>query len=121
MKNKVISGFIIFLFLVAILIFRPVPIVQEENALVVTGVVEKIKLTEGNDFVFKLKNNPVKYYINRGIEAGLDYDDFEQKVKNKKIVVKYPSYWTPLDWNNSIRHISKVEIDGEVLFNELKP
>ncbi len=121
MKNKVITGFIVFIFLAAILIFRPVPIVQEENALVVYGMVEKIKLTEGNDFVFKLKDNPTKYYINRGIEAGLDYNEFKQSVINKKVVVKYPKYWTPLDWNNTVRHISKVETDGEVLFNELKP
>ena len=33
---------------------------------------------------------------------------------------KYPKYWTPLDWNNSVRHISKVEFDEEIIFNELK-
>ena len=118
MKNKVFTGFIVFIFLAAILIFRPVPIVQEENALVVSGIVEKIKLTEGNDFVFKLKDNPTKYYINKGIEAGLDYNEFKQSVINKEVVVKYPKYWTPLDWNNSVRHISKVEHKGTVYFNK---
>jgi len=34
--------------------------------------------------------------------------------------VKYPKYWTPLDWNDKIKHISKVEFNNEILFNELK-
>lgn len=89
--------------------------------MVVSGVVEKMKLTSGNDFVFKLKDNPVKYYINRGIESGLNYQDFEKKLMGEVVIFKYPKYWTPLDWNNTIRHISKVEQEGKVFFNELKP
>ena len=120
MKKSILLT-LFFLFLIAcILVFRPVPIVKEEKALVVSGVVEKIKLTEGNDFVFKLKGNPTRYYINRGIETGLNYDEFEQKVLGQYVVVKYPKYWTPLDWNNTVRHISKVELDSETLFSELR-
>lgn len=120
MRKKIFIGLSVLFLIVFVMIFRPVPIVTEDRALVVSGVVEKIKLTEGNDFVFKLKDNPTRYYINRGIEAGLNYQDFEGQVINKFITVKYPKYWTPLDWNNTIRHISKVELNGKVLFNELK-
>ena len=121
MKKK-ITFLIVFLFAVSfVLIFRPVPIVKEEKALVVAGIIEKMKITEGNDFVFKLKDNPVRYYINRGVEAGLDYPTFEKELLYQQAVFQYPKYWTPLDWNNAIRHISKVEHQGKVYFNELKP
>lgn len=120
MKKKILFSFAFLFLVVCVLIFRPVPIVQEDKALVVSGVVEKIRLTGGNDFLFKLKGDPTRYYINRGIEAGLNYEEFEQTVLNQFIVVKYPDYWTPLDWSNRVRHISKVELDGEALYNELK-
>lgn len=120
MKKRILYVFAFLFVVLCALIFRPVPIIHENDALEVTGYVEHIKLTEGNDFVFHLKDNPTRYYINRGIEAGLDYSDFESRVLNQKIVVKYPEYWTPLDWNNTVRHISKVELNGETLFNEFK-
>ncbi|NRB64696.1 MAG: hypothetical protein HRU40_16990, partial [Saprospiraceae bacterium] len=46
--------------------------------------------------------------------------NLRKKLIGNAIIVKYPKYWTPLDWNNSIRHISKVEFKDEVIFNELK-
>lgn len=120
MQRKLVLLFVFLLFIAVVAIFRPVPIVKEEKALTVSGVVEKIKLTKGNDFVFKLKNNPTKYYINRGIEVGLNYKEFENKILNQFVEVKYPKYWTPLDWNNTVRHISKISLGQKVLFNELK-
>ena len=120
MRKKIFIILSIAFVIVCVLIFRPVPIIYEEDAIEKTGIVEKIKHTEGDDYVFKLKNNPTKYYIYRGTEQGLDYKTFESQVLNKKIVIKYPKYWTPLDWNNSIRHISKVELQGETLFNEFR-
>lgn len=120
MKKKIFIAVSVLFIVVVFLVFRPVPIIYEEDALEVSGIVEMIKHTEGDDYVFKLKDNPTKYYINRGTEQGLNYKDFESQVLNQMIVVKYPEYWTPLDWNNSIRHISKVELKGETLFNEFR-
>ena len=120
MKKKIFVAASILFIIAVFLVFRPVPIIYEEDALEVSGIVEKIKHTEGDDYVFKLKDNPTKYYINRGTEQGLDYKEFESQVLNQEIVVKYPEYWTPLDWNNSIRHISKVELKGETLFSEFR-
>lgn len=120
MGKKVLVVFSVLFLILCVLVFRPVPIIYEDQALEVSGVVEKIKHTEGDDYVFKLKDNPTKYYINRGTEQGLNFDEFQSQILNQKIVVKYPEYWTPLDWNNSIRHISKVELNGKTLFNEFK-
>ncbi|MDC3242391.1 hypothetical protein OAT82_01810 [Flavobacteriaceae bacterium] len=106
--------------IIAILIFRPVPIVSESKAIAENGIVSKIYSNKGNDIVFVMENSGRRFYINRGLENGLALNNLREKLIGNSITVKYPKYWTPLDWNNSVRHISKVEFNGEALFNELK-
>ena len=103
-----------------ILIFRPVPIVTEDKAITETGIVSDIYSNKGNDVVFVMANKQRRFYINRGLENGLDLNNLKQQLIGQPVVVKYPNYWTPLDWHNSVRHISKLEFNGEILFNELK-
>ena len=106
--------------LLAALILRPVPIVSESKAISESGIVKEIYTNKGNDIIFIMENIERRFYINRGLEHGLELNNLKEKLIGNPIVVKYPDYWTPLDWNNSIRHLSKVEYKDEVLFNELK-
>ncbi len=119
MLPKIAMIFTGLILLVGILIFRPVPIVKEEYAIVETGTVTRVTSNAGNDVVFRVKERPRKYYINRGLENGLKLSEL-QKLIGQKVVMKYPKYWTPLDWNDEIKHLSKLEHKGQVLFNELK-
>ena len=75
---------------------------------------QKIKI-----YLFTL-NVPKRFYINRGVEEGLSVRDLSEKLEGEVVTLKYPKYWTPLDWNNRIKHISKLQFNDEVLFNELK-
>lgn len=118
--SKIGSISIVLLLGICVLIFRPVPIVTESEALIVKGVVTQISEGGTNDIVFRLKDNNTRYYINRGLELGLTLENLRTQLIDHEVTLKYPSYWTPLDWNNSIRHISKVEFGNEVLFNELR-
>ncbi|MCB0445678.1 MAG: hypothetical protein R2812_08420 [Gelidibacter sp.] len=106
--------------IIAILIFRPVPIVSEDRTISESGIVTEIYSNKGNDVIFIMENTERRFYINRGLENGLELNNLKEKLIGNSIVVKYPKYWTPLDWNNSVRHISKVEFNDEVIFNELK-
>jgi len=121
MLKKLFIGFGTLFFVVAILIFRPVPIVPEDRALVEKGIVSDIYEGGKNDVVFRLENKKRRYYINRGLENGLELADLEERLIGREVTLKYPDYWTPLDWNDEIKHLSKVEIEGEIIFNELKP
>jgi hypothetical protein len=116
----ILITFSLTILIIAVLIFRPVPIVSENKAISENGIVTEIYTNKGNDIVFILENTKRRFYINRGLENGLELNNLKQKLVGNPIVVKYPKYWTPLDWNNSVRHISKVEYNGEILFNELK-
>ena len=118
-KTTLITLSILF-FIIALLIFRPVPIVTEDNTITEQGVVSSIYSNEGNDIIFTIENTQRRFYINRGLENGLELNNLKQRLIGNEIVLKYPKYWTPLDWNNTVRHVSKVQFKDEVLFNELK-
>ncbi len=119
MKITLVS-FILIISIIAVLIFRPVPIVSESKAISEIGIVKEIYSNKGNDVIFIMLNTDRKFYINRGLGNGLELNNLKEKLIGNSIVMKYPKYWTPLDWNNSIRHISKVELKNEIIFNELK-
>ena len=113
-------SFSLIVLIIAVLIFRPVPIVTEKNTISESGIVKEIYTNKGNDIIFILENVQRRFYINRGLEMGLELTDLKKRLIGNSIVMKYPKYWTPLDWNDKIKHISKVEFNHEILFNELK-
>ena len=119
-KKITLVSLILIVSIIAVLIFRPVPIVSESKAISEIGIVKEVYSNKGNDVIFIMLNTDRKFYINRGLENGLELNNLKEKLIGNSIVMKYPKYWTPLDWNNSIRHISKVELKNEIIFNELK-
>jgi hypothetical protein len=104
---------------VGILIFRPVPIPHEKDCLTVKAKVTEVFEAGFKDIVFKLQGLDKEFYINRGLEKGLDLQELRASLINKEIIILYPAYWTPLDPSNSIRHISKMEHDGKIVFTEI--
>tara|TARA_B100001027_G_C16095608_1_gene253677 strand:- start:44 stop:427 length:384 start_codon:yes stop_codon:yes gene_type:complete len=119
-KKITLVSLILIVSIIAVLIFRPVPIVSESKAISEIRIVKEIYSNKGNDVIFIMLNTDRKFYINRGLENGLELNNLKEKLIGNSIVMKYPKYWTPLDWNNSIRHLSKVEFKNEIIFNELK-
>jgi hypothetical protein len=104
---------------VGISIFRPVPIPAEKDCLSLKGTVREVYEGGVNDVVFRLQGLDKEFYINRGLERGLDLKKLRADLTNKEIVIKYPEYWTPLDPGNSLRHISKIECEGMTVFTEI--
>ncbi len=108
----------IVLAVIAIFSLRPVPVLTEEDALTATGIVAQISEGPSFDVIIHLQDDKNSYYINRGLEEGLILDDLKERLTGNEVTLKYPDYWTPLDWKNKYRHISKMEIEGEIIFNE---
>lgn len=121
MAKKIVLISTLILIAISIAIFRPVPIVPENEALVESGKVKSIFEAGVKDVVFILEDNKRRFYINRGLENGLELDTLREKLIGKKVIIKYPDYWTPLDWNDKVKHLSKLELNGEIIFDELKP
>ncbi len=99
--------------------FRPVPIPEESDCLTLNGTVARIYESGVKDVFFELKGIDKKFYVNRGLERGLDLNELQAELTNKEILIKYPKYWTPLNPDNSVRHISKIELEGRTIFTEL--
>ena len=119
MKYFLIFFSVAFIILAAF-VFKPVPIINEKDSISEVGIVSEVYANKGNDVVFVMKTTKRRFYINRGLERGLELSSLKDKLIGKSVVVKYPEYWTPLDWNNTVRHISKVEFECEVIFNEFR-
>ena len=104
-------------FLLGILILRPVPIPDEKDCLVVRGTVIEINEDGVKDVVFRLAGQDRTFYVNRGLERGLELEKLRSELMDQEITIKYPKYWTPL--GNSSKHISKIEYSGRTLFTEI--
>lgn len=120
MRSKIFIIIASLLALIGVTVLRPVPMVKEDKALSVKGVIVDIHKDGVNDIVFRLKDESRSFYINRGLERGLELDYLKEKLLGHEVVFKYPRHWTLLNWNNQLCHISKVEFNQEILFNELK-
>jgi hypothetical protein len=111
--------FLVAFLAIVVLVLRPVPIPEEKDCLITTGTVVDIYEAGVKDIVFRLKDQGRSFYVNRGLERGLNLRKLRAQLINQKITIKYPKYWTPLDPGNSIRHVSKIEFDGETVFTEI--
>jgi hypothetical protein len=118
-KQWIISALIIVFVSFFILAMRPVPIPAEEDCLTISGTVTLVSESEGKDVRIKLQGVDQIFYVNRGLEAGLNLIQLNNDLLHKHITIKYPRYWTPLDPSNAIRHVSKIEVDGMTIFSEL--
>uniref|UniRef100_UPI00404A3F20 hypothetical protein n=1 Tax=Flavobacterium sp. TaxID=239 RepID=UPI00404A3F20 len=76
MKRTLIIISVLFI-IVVVMVFRPVPIVTEDQVITEQGIVEEIYEVSVDDVVFILENNKRKFYINRGLELGLKLDDLK--------------------------------------------
>ena len=120
MKKRSLYFALGFLFVIAVLALRPVPILPEEKCKVVSGTLTRVFEGGEKDLVFILEGDKTRYYVNRGLETGLDMEYIRQRFVGKEITLKYPPHWTLLDPFGTIYHVSKVEGEGEVLFDETK-
>ena len=75
-----------------------------------------IKISEGtsSDIVFS-DNNGDHYYINRGLERGLNLDSLNAKVLNKTVTLHLPKV---LGSNIISEHIAQIAIGNDIIFTE---
>ncbi|HMF73060.1 MAG TPA: hypothetical protein VK616_16390 [Flavitalea sp.] len=120
-KSWIIPGLAIVFIGLLLLVLRPVPIPLEKDCLTTRGIVSEVYEAGTNDVVFKLHDLNQTFYVNRGLERGLELEKLRAELVSKEITIKYPKYWTPLDPVNSSRHISKVEHEERIIFSEIEP
>lgn len=86
----------------------------------VEGIVDEIWEAGEKDIVFRLYDHEKVYYINRGLEQGLTLEDLRKKLLQRKVIIYHPKYWAPLDPNGYSKHLSKLMLKDEVIYNEIR-
>lgn len=114
-----LAGGLFFVFILFAL--KPVPITSEDKCQEVSGSIKKIYERGEQDVFLILNGNKRQFYINRGLEKGLDLQEMKQKLQDEQVTLKLPRYWTPLDPFNQTRHVAKLEWGSEVLYDETLP
>ncbi len=117
MKKSVLIFALIFCLLLAGLLFF-----IASNSVIKNPIAEKchvetekiIKITEGtlNDIIFSDSDGD-HYYINRGLERGLNLDSLNVKVLNKTVTLHLPILWF-----GTSEHIAQLAIGDEVIYSE---
>lgn len=119
LKHWVIPASASILFFLLVLTFKPVPKASSTNLITIAGIVSNIEAVGTNDVQIRLEDKQQVYYINRGLESGLSLQQLREELVGEAVTIEFPEYWTPLDPNNSMRHISKLYTKQQVIFSEL--
>lgn len=102
-----------------VLVLKPIPTTTNKNALTISGTVQKVFEGGEKDIVFSLLENDQIYYINRGLEQGLELSSLQSQLLGHKVQITYPDHWTPLDWNSRIHHLSRLKVGKTLLYDEI--
>jgi len=94
-----------------------VPTISEDQCLTKVGIVSDVYKGGKNDVVIRLNDIDQFFYINRGLEQGLPLSSLRADLIGRKVTLIYPNHWTPLDPFQTTHHLSKVEMDQNVIFS----
>ena len=85
---------------------------------IVKPIIGKVFEAGDLDIVFSDQNSDRSFYINRGIETGLSIDELKAKLIGQRVTISYPSYWTIFDPKGKVKHLSRLEWNGELIYDE---
>ena len=112
---------IFLLFVLAAMTLRPVIVPKDaKDCLVAKGKVVKVFEGGVKDVAFRLEGDNTMYYINRGLEHGLNLEELQQELTGNHVTIRYPKHWTLLDPNNKVKHLSILEYNGREIYNEIE-
>ncbi len=112
--KKFLIAFFALTFIAVLFLFKSCIInnPKPEECTIVTAKITKI--TEGTSFDIVFHDNQGDfYYINRGLEQGLNLDSLNAKVLNKTVTLHLPKLAL-----GTSEHIAQLAIGKEVIFTE---
>ncbi|MBC8755539.1 hypothetical protein H2O64_12755 [Kordia sp. YSTF-M3] len=98
--------------------FKPVTTVNSDDCVLISGKIVSIEEGTSNDIQIRLENDSHYYYINRGLEKGVNLEQLSSKVLNKTVTLYCPNRWTIVSPDGIVPHISKMEKGTTVVYSE---
>lgn len=123
MKASLIIGssFIGFIGLFLLVFGKPITTVRMDDCEVVVAEIDGFRgHEESKDIAVYLKDDDSHYYVNRGLEAGLQIAQLEDVAVNQVASIHYAKHWSLLNYDRKHRHVSRITVGDRVLFNEIK-
>ena len=112
-----ISLTILIIFILAILILRPVPQPNEDNTYTEKVKVDSILIGSSSDVIFLINNYTKQPYINRGVELGIEVKEFRENILMDSVYMTFIRHWTPLSSDRSIVRVTL--LNGKHIFDRL--
>jgi hypothetical protein len=99
------------------LALRPVPAATVDNCSRVDGKVVAVSTPCCRDIEIQLANDTRRYYINRGLDAGVNLAELERVVVGKRVEMHViERTWTPLDPWNRLAPVARITCDGRTVY-----
>jgi hypothetical protein len=96
---------------------------KREDTKLISGKLRAISTCcPGGDIIFRLENpsDNSAYYINRGVENGLDANLLKDQLLEKEITIAYHKRgWNVMNFTNEAKHICEVRYGEQVLYTEI--
>ncbi|MBD2101670.1 hypothetical protein [Leptolyngbya sp. FACHB-261] len=113
------AAFALFALAAYVLVVGFVPRPTVENTDVISGRVSRVKNGGVNDVVITLEGDNRIYYINRGLERGVDLNRFAQQLEGEQIELHVIQLmWSPLDPSRRVAPVGRVTLGQKVLFTD---
>lgn len=120
-RQKVWGIGAIIAFMLLVMVFTPVPQPIPENCKVVEGKVLKVYSPCCQDVGIKLEADEDRYYINRGLERGIDVEAWQQSLEGQVVQLSViRRNWTPLDPSHSMQPVAELRLKEQVYFSAIK-
>lgn len=124
MKN--LSGktaIIIFTLLIITLLylaFRPIP-VSRDNSIVINTTIDKVSQGSEDNIILKLNNTSGIFYINHGLQKGLNLDTLQKELQNREVSVLYlkSNFFSGFSPVKGTKYITELKLGDKVIYSEL--
>ncbi len=105
------------LFIIGILTLRPIENITAGDCRTAEGTIILLDDRGGEgDIYFALEGDTdVRYYINRGVESGVD----PRAIDGRYVLLRYADHWSPMDPFGKNRHVAELIISDQVFYSEL--
>ena len=101
-------------------IFNPISVTRD-NSIVFNTMVYKVSEGSENNVILRLENGSGTYYINHGLQKGLNLDTLEKQLVNQQVTVLYlkSSFVSGFSPVASTKYITEVRLGEKVIYTEL--
>ena len=103
-----------------VLVFRPTAI-NRDNSIVFQTTVYKVSEGPEKNIILKLDQGNGIYYINHGLDKGLNLDSLQKELINKEVTVLYlkPSFVGGFSPVASTKYITELRMGDKIIYSEL--